>query len=88
MPIIITEANPKKNEFHVVSVRPVAQPYLFDRLSIIIEICDLKTKEIKEVWHLQITHEGEIIHSHKKYPIINRTPEIITWINENQTENI
>ena len=69
MPIITIEVNLKKKEYYVIKVRPVAQLYLFDRLSIIIEIRELETKTCKQVWHLQMNHEGNIIHRHKKYPI-------------------
>ena len=69
MPIITIEVDPEKRVYYVIKIRPVAQPYLFDRLSIIIEIRDIETKRSREVWHLQITHEGNIIHRHKKYPI-------------------
>jgi hypothetical protein len=69
VPIIAIEVNQKKREYYLIEVRPVAQPYLFDRLSIIIEIRDLETKTCKQVWHLQITHEGNTIHRHKKYPV-------------------
>jgi len=43
MPITTIEVNVKKKEYYVIKVRPVAQPYLFDRLSIIIEIRELET---------------------------------------------
>jgi len=52
MPIITIEVDPKKRVYYVIKVRPVAQPYLFDRLSIIIEVRDLEIKRSKEVWHL------------------------------------
>jgi hypothetical protein len=69
MPIIIIEVDLRKKEYYVIKVRPVARPYLFDRLSIIIEIRELETKTCKQVWHLQMTHGGKIIHRHKKYPV-------------------
>ena len=40
-----------------------------DRMSVIVEIRDSETKEIREVWHLHIRYEdGKIVHRDRKFP--------------------
>ena len=40
-----------------------------DRMSVIVEIRDAKTNEIREVWHLHISYrDGKIVHRDRKYP--------------------
>ncbi len=57
-----------KDRKYIIRIRPVAYPYLFDRMSCIIEIRDLQG-EILEVWHLHVRHkDGKIIHRDRKYP--------------------
>ena len=55
----------------VVSLRfqPIPVWIGIDRMSVIVEIRDAKTKEIREVWHLHIRYEdGKIVHRDRKYP--------------------
>jgi hypothetical protein len=52
---------------YTVSIRTVALPWLFDRMSVIVEVRDL-SGGIIQVWHYHITHEGKIIHKDRKYP--------------------
>ncbi len=56
-----------KNKRYIVSIRPVALPWRFDRMSVIVEIRELNG-EIIEVWHYHIAHKGKIIHRDRKYP--------------------
>lgn len=52
---------------HVISIRPTALPWLFDRMSVIVEVRELMG-EIIEVWHYHIAHDGRIVHRDRKYP--------------------
>jgi hypothetical protein len=55
----------------VVSLRfqPIPVWIGIDRMSVIVEIRDAKTKEIREVWHLHIRYkDGKIVHRDRKYP--------------------
>lgn len=58
----------REDKIYIIKVRPVAYPFLFDRLSIVVEIRD-KNREIIEVWHYHVRHsDGKIIHMDRKYP--------------------
>ncbi len=59
------------NKLIIVSIRfqPIPIWISIDRMSVIVEIRNAKTNEIKEVWHLHIRYEdGKITHRDKKYP--------------------
>ncbi len=57
------------DRIYIVKIRPIAYPFLFDRLSIIVEIRN-RNREIIEVWHYHIRHrDGKIIHKDRKYPL-------------------
>ena len=49
MDIAISYDDPERTISYTVRVRPVAKPYLFDMMSIIIEIRDLETGHAREV---------------------------------------
>ncbi len=58
-----------RGKIYIIKVRPIAYPFLFDRLSIIVEIRD-ENRKIIEVWHYHVRHsDGKIIHRDRKYPM-------------------
>jgi len=69
MDIQITVTDKVKNTKIIVSVRPIAKTWQFDRMSVIMEKRELQTNKCLEVWHLHIEHKtGKILHRDKKYP--------------------
>ncbi|RLI76825.1 hypothetical protein DRP05_12045 [Archaeoglobales archaeon] len=49
--------------------QPVPLWISVEKMSIVVEIRDSKTNEIREVWHLHMRYEdGKITHRDRKYP--------------------
>ena len=59
------------NRYIVISLRftPVLAWIGLERISVIVEIRDAKSRKIQEVWHLHIRYsDGKVVHRDRKYP--------------------